>query len=97
MSSRKCPTLKSRPITTAAWQLCGDTSQVKLSEEEDEILLALGDLGRAKVSSIARAIHKDRSNTSKRCGSLWTKGKIRKDVINGVVHYYLPAIYPPGT
>ncbi len=80
---------------TCAWQLCGDTSQVRLSDEEDEILLALGDLGRAKVSSIARAIHKDRSNTSKRCASLWMKGRIRKEEIQGVAHYYLPADTTP--
>jgi hypothetical protein len=74
---------------TSAWQSLGETSQVRISEEEEEIILALKDLGKSKVSRIAKEIHKDRSNTSRRCAALWVKGKINKDEIEGTTHYYV--------
>jgi hypothetical protein len=82
-------TIEFDPLT-CAWQLVGTTSDVRLSEDEAEILDALQELGKAKVSTIAKAINKDRSNTSKRCASLWTKGKVRKEEIEGATFYYLP-------
>ncbi len=82
-------TIEFDPLT-CAWQLVGTTSDVRLSEDEAEILNALQELGKAKVSTIAKAIGKDRGNMSKRCASLWTKGMIRKEDIEGVTFYYLP-------
>ncbi len=82
---------------TCAWQSLGETGEVRISEEEEEILLALKDLGKAKVSSIAREIHKDRGNTSRRCTSLWVRGKIRKEDIEGATYYYVPTQGTQGT
>jgi hypothetical protein len=82
---------------TCAWQSLGETGEVRISEEEEEILLALKDLGKAKVSSIAREIHKDRGNTSRRCTSLWVRGKISKEDIEGATYYYVPTQGTQGT
>jgi hypothetical protein len=75
---------------TCAWQLVGNTGEIRMTEKEQEILDALQDLGKAKVSTIATAIHDQRSNTDTRLKSLWTKGKVRKEVMENVNYYYLP-------
>jgi hypothetical protein len=75
-------TIEFDPVT-CAWQSLGETNDVRLSEEEGEIILTLKDLGKSKVSTIAKEIHKDRSNTSRRCAALWVKGKVKKEEIEG--------------
>jgi hypothetical protein len=82
---------------TCAWQLIGATDDVRMSDDEAEILEAMPDLGKAKVSTIAKAIGKDRGNMSKRCVSLWTKGMLKKEVLDGVTYYYLPTLHTHTT
>jgi len=72
---------------TLCWQLDGDTDEIRLSDDEDEILDVLPGRGWMKVATIAKEIRKDRANTSRRCASLWVKGKIKRDDIEGVTHY----------
>jgi RecA-family ATPase len=75
--------------TTICWQLLGETEQVKQSENAQEILDAMRDLGRAKASEIARAVGKNRPNTSQRLTRLWKQGKCKRDVVEGVFYYSL--------
>jgi hypothetical protein len=82
-------TLEFDPLT-CAWKLIGESAEVKVSDEEGEITAFLQDAGKAKVSTISKELHKDRGNTSRRCASLWTKGILRKEDIEGVTFYYLP-------
>lgn len=82
-------TIEFDPLT-CAWQLVGETGQVRMTEKEEEILDAMQDMGKAKVSTIAAAIHEQRTNTDTRLKSLWSKGKVRKEVIENVTYYYLP-------
>jgi RecA-family ATPase len=84
-------TIEFDPISYA-WQLVGITGDVLESENENEILEAMPDLGRARVAEIAKAIGKDRSNTSRRCAKLWTKGRLQKDVEGNITYYYLPTL-----
>lgn len=86
-------TIEFDPIT-CAWQLVGITGEVVEGENENEILEAMPDLGLAKVSEIALAIHKDRANTGKRCANLWVKGLLRKEVISDIPYYCLPTYIP---
>lgn len=87
-------TLEFDPFTST-WQLLGSTNEIRLSDDEAEILEVLQDLGKAKAATIAKAIRKDRSNTAKRCANLWTKGKLKKDEMNGFTVYYLNTPYSP--
>jgi predicted HTH transcriptional regulator len=75
---------------TCAWQSLGESGAVKIKENEEEILAVLGDLGKAQVHSIAKALGKDYSNMHKRISTLWTAGKIKKEVIEGKTFYFLP-------
>ena len=77
------------PIT-CAWQSQGNSGEVRNNEEELEIILAIRDLGKAKVSTISKEIHKDRANTSKRCSALCQSGKLTKEEIEGVTFYSIP-------
>jgi hypothetical protein len=86
-------TIEFDPITNA-WQLVGITGEVVEGENENEILEAMPDLGKAKVSEIAKAIGKDRANTGKRCAKLWVKALLRKDLISDIPYYYLPSYMP---
>jgi hypothetical protein len=82
-------TIEFDPIT-CAWQLVGITGEVIEGENENEILEAMSDLGKAKVSEIAKAINKHRGNTSTRCAKLWVKGLLQKEVIADVTYYFIP-------
>ena len=82
-------TIEFDPLT-CAWQLVGETRQVRMTEKEEEILEAMQDMGKAKVSTIAAAIHEKRSNTDTRLKSLWSKGKVRRETIETITYYYLP-------
>jgi RecA-family ATPase len=82
-------TIEFDPIT-CAWQLVGETGEIRKSENEDEILEALQGLGKARVSAIVKIIGQDQGNTSRRLANLWTRGIVKREVINGISHYYLP-------
>jgi hypothetical protein len=71
-------------INTHSWK---ETNQ--LTETKDEIIEALKQLGKSKASQIAKHLKKDPSNTSKRCISLVTEGKIKTDLIMDVSYYFL--------
>jgi hypothetical protein len=81
---------------TCAWQSLGESGAVRTNEEDEELILALRDLGKAKVSTIAKEIHKDRSNTNRRCVALWVKGTLKREEIEGVIHYYVPTQVTQG-
>ena len=89
-------TLEFDPLTNA-WQLVGKTGEILEGETENEIIDALSDLGKAKVSQIAKEINKDRGNTSKRCSKLWVKGLIKKEVVEDITYFYLPTQVPTHT
>jgi len=72
---------------TCAWQLVGITGEVVENEHETAILEAMQDLGKVQVSTIAKAIGKDRGNTSKRCANLWTRGLLKKEVLENITYY----------
>ena len=75
---------------TCAWQSLGETGAVKIKESEEEILAVLGDLGKAQSHTIAKTLGKDFSNTHKRLATLWTAGKIKKEIIEEKTFYFLP-------
>jgi hypothetical protein len=75
---------------TCCWQSLGESGEVQVRQSEQEILHALEDLGKATVSTIARMINKDFSNTRRRVAELWAKGKIKKELIENKSFYYLP-------
>ena len=89
-------TIEFDPITNA-WQLVGITGEVLEGENENEIIDVLSDLGKAKASQIAKAINKDRGNTSRRCSKLWVKGLINKEVVEDITYFYLPTQVPTHT
>lgn len=75
---------------TCAWQSLGESGEVKVKENEQEILDALAELGKATVGTIAKTINKDFSNTRKYVRTLWVNGKIRKEEIENKTFYFLP-------
>ena len=76
---------------TCAWQLVGKTGEVLETKNENEIIEALKELGgKARISAIVKTTEMDQGNCSRRCANLWTKGIIKKEVINNVKYYYLP-------
>ena len=75
---------------TCAWQVSRDSSEAKNKERELDILSALEDLGKVPAHTIAKSLGKDYSNTHKVLSSLWTAGKIKKEIIEGKSIYFLP-------
>jgi len=61
---------------TACWQCLGDADELDITERRQEILDALGDLGRASVKQVSKAVEQDRSNTYKRLQDLVTAGEV---------------------
>jgi DNA-binding MarR family transcriptional regulator len=75
---------------TCAWQSLGESGQAKNKERENDILDLLAETGKAQAVSIAKTLGKDYSNTHKLLASLWTAGKIKKEMIEGKTFYFLP-------
>jgi len=75
---------------SCAWQSLGETGKVRITESVNEILEVLGELGRAQIHTIAKTLDKDYLNTHKRLSTLWTAGKVKKEVIEGKSFHFLP-------
>jgi len=74
---------------TGAWQIEGDTYEVKITEQQNEILEALKILGRSKASAIAAHIGADRGNVTKQLNNMCTKGLITPIAIGATSYYSL--------
>jgi len=62
----------------SCWQSEGNTYEVKLSKEREEILDCLIEKGAATVTAIAKALGKDISNTSKKLKELVNQGVVER-------------------
>jgi hypothetical protein len=79
---------------TSAWQSMGESGQAKMKETETEIMAVLEEIGKAPIGTIARTLGKDFSNTRRSLMALWTKGKIKKEMIENKAFYFL-SCQPP--
>ncbi len=74
---------------TCAWQSLGETGQARSRETDDEIMAVLEEIGKAPIGTIAKTLGKDFSNTRRSLIALWTKGKVKKEMIENKAFYYL--------
>jgi replicative DNA helicase len=74
---------------TCAWQSKGDTEKIHATESEQEILDVLKDLKKAKAPTIAEIIGKNKKNTATRLTTLYLKGRVSKEMIDGIPYYFL--------
>jgi hypothetical protein len=72
---------------TRLYQSIGETIDIRISEEEEAILRVVRDLGKAKPSTVAKELGKNRGNTSVAMERLSIKGKLRKEIIESCAHY----------
>ena len=70
-----------------SWKYEGNTDDLTLTERRQDILDALGNLGRAKVNDIAIAVGQERSNTHPRLQDLESAGKVRRIPEGGNIYY----------
>lgn len=78
---------------TVSWQLVGKTEDVRQTESESEILECIKELGKAKASTVAETLGAQRSNTSNRLQRLCERGKLLRQVVDGISYY---ALSDPG-
>jgi hypothetical protein len=74
-------------VPTCCWQCEGETGQVAVTQERQEVLEALANLGKSTAPAIAKYLGKDRSNIFRKLNDLHSSQLIRKEDIEGKVYY----------
>jgi hypothetical protein len=69
------------------WQSEGEAGQVRMTEERQEILDALEELGRSQAPAIAKYLGKDRSNIAHKLNDLHSSQLIKREVVGNAVYY----------
>jgi hypothetical protein len=73
---------------SCTWVSLGEGGEGRLKEIEEEIMGVLEENGKSQATTVARLLGKDYGNIHKRLSTLWTAGKIKKDVIKGKTFYF---------
>jgi replicative DNA helicase len=72
---------------SCAWQCDGQSGAIKMTEERQEILDALDDLGKSQAPAVAKYLGKDRSNVAHKLNDLVASHKVRREVNGNQVLY----------
>jgi RecA-family ATPase len=79
------------------WQKEGDTNEVRISREKQDIIESLKELGKASNSDIAKYLGKDRGNIHRTLSNLVNDGLVRREDIQGKKYYELSEVVQHNT
>jgi len=72
---------------TCCWQYEGQAGHLRITEERQDILDALEELGRSQAPAIAKYLGKDRSNIAHKLNDLHSSQLIKREIIGSNVYY----------